>query len=286
MERRGFLGLAAAVATAGLWLPELAEPNDAASAATSSKPKYPSGALFGLPGKTRRVAWTVDDGASQQALHNYIDFAHDTGARLTFFVTSAYGSWRALRRELLPLVETGQVQLANHTKTHTALTKLSGSQIRRELRECEKLIRGDFGVEAAPLFRPPYGYYDKRVLHEAALVGYYTCVMWYGSLGDAGNTTAKRRLQLARQWMTAGHLVIAHANQPTSPADLLQIKRMLDDRHLQTGFPKNLLSLLLTIELPIYLTMLRVLRVRYLRLLYRKLIERLLPIPQKRCRCY
>ena len=234
VERRSFLGLAAAAATAGLWLPELVEPNESASAASASKPKYPSGPLFTLPGKTRRVAWTVDDGANLKALHNYVELAQDTGARLTFFVTSAYGSWHALRRELLPLVETGQVQLANHTKTHTALTTLSGSQIRRELRECEKLIRGDFGVEAAPAFRPPYGYYDKRVLHEAALGGYDTCVMWYGSLGDAGKTTAKNRLKLARKWMTSGHVVIAHANQPTTPEDLRYIKKLLDDRNLKT----------------------------------------------------
>ena len=233
MERRSFLGLAAMAATAGLWLPELVDPVEQAGAVAASKTKYPKGVISGLPGKSKRVAWTVDDGAGQQALHNYIDLAHDTGARLTFFVTSAYGTWHTLRRELLPLVETGQVQLANHTKTHTALTKLSGSQIRRELRECEKLIRGDFGVEAAPTFRPPYGYYDQRVLREAAKAGYRSCVMWYGTLGDGGNITPKRRLQLASEWMTAGHIVIAHANQATSPADLRRIKRMLDDRHLK-----------------------------------------------------
>ena len=234
MERRSFLGLAAAAATAGIWLPELTVASEQANAASGAKPPYPNGVLWALPHKTKRVAWTVDDGAGQQALHNYIDFAKDTGARLTFFVTSAYGPWHSLRRELLPLVETGQVQLANHTKTHRALTKLDGAQIRRELTECGKFIQGNFGVEAAPLFRPPFGYYDKRVLREAASVGYRSCTMWYGSLGDSGNTRAKRRLELASQWMTAGHIVIAHANNPTAPADLRKIKLMLDSRNLET----------------------------------------------------
>jgi peptidoglycan-N-acetylglucosamine deacetylase len=232
MKRRGFLGLAAAAATAGLWLPEIVEPVDSASAA--SKPKYPNGVLFGLPGKSKRVAWTVDDGGGKEALHNYIDFAQETETRLTFFITSNYSPWRTLRRQLLPLVESGQVQLANHTKTHRALTKLDGAQIRRELTECGKFIQGDFGVEAAPLFRPPFGYYDKRVMREAASVGYKTCTLWYGSLGDSGNTRPKRRLELASQWMTAGHIVIAHANLPTPPADLRKIKTMLDSRNLET----------------------------------------------------
>jgi peptidoglycan/xylan/chitin deacetylase (PgdA/CDA1 family) len=232
MKRRGFLGLAAAAATAGLWLPEIVEPVESASAA--SKPKYPNGVMFGLPGKTKRVAWTVDDGGGKEALHNYIDFAQETETRLTFFITSNYSPWRTLRRQLLPLVESGQVQLANHTKTHRALTKLDGAQIRRELTECGKFIQGDFGVEAAPLFRPPFGYYDKRVMREAASVGYKTCTLWYGSLGDSGNTRPKRRLELANQWMTAGHIVIAHANVPTPPADLRKIKAMLDSRNLET----------------------------------------------------
>ena len=247
MDRRGFLGLSAAAVAAGLWLPEsfspiasaeaadlTLAPGAALKAAAGLKPTYPNSVIWNLPSKWPKVAWTVDDGGSQQALHNYIDFAHDTGTRLTFFVTSNNRPWRTLKKELLPLVKTGQVQLANHTKSHLALTKLEGWQIRRELRECRNFIEGEYGVTPAPIFRPPFGYYDKRVRHEAAVGGWHSCVMWYGTLGDGGGITAARRLQLAQQWMTAGHIVIAHANQVTSPYDLRRIRRMLDSRGLRT----------------------------------------------------
>lgn len=235
MDRRGFLGLGALAATASLWLPESFESTEFAEAATSIKPKYPSGVISGLPGHAARVAWTVDDGYSQLALKNYLDFLHNTGTRLTFFVIANAAPWRSLRKELLPLVQSGQVQLANHTTSHPNLQKLSGSRIRYELSNCAKFIQGEYGVNPAPVFRPPYGYYDKRVLSEAAAAGFRTCAMWYGSLGDGGKTTPKHRLQLADQWMTAGRIVIGHANLVTSPADLLRIRAIIDGRGLQTA---------------------------------------------------
>jgi peptidoglycan/xylan/chitin deacetylase (PgdA/CDA1 family) len=263
MDRRGFLSLAAVAAGTGLLLPEMVGPLKAASAAetdalspetdalsakfgalstdfeslsatTKLKPRYPSGVIWNLPSKWPKVAWTIDDGGSAQALHNYIDFAHDTGTRLTFFVTSQNKPWRTVKKELLPLVKTGQIQLANHTRSHLDLTKLAGWQIRRELRDCRNFIQDEYGVTPAPIFRPPFGYYDKRVMHEAAVEGWRSCVMWYGTLGDGSGITAARRLQLASQWMTAGHLVIAHSNQVTSPSDLRRIRRMLDSRGLRT----------------------------------------------------
>jgi len=227
------LGLAGAAATAGLWLPSAVNPGDSAEAAFV-KPKYPSGVIWGLTNKAPRVAWTVDDGASETALHNYIEFARNTGTRLTFFVTSNNRPWRNVRNQLLPLVKTGQIQLGNHTKSHADLTKLQGWAIRRELNECAKFIQGEYGVTPAPVFRPPFGYYDDRVRREAALGGYRSCVMWYGSLGDGGNITARQRLYLADKWMTAGRIVIAHANEPTSPGDLLKIRHIIDSRGLRT----------------------------------------------------
>ena len=233
MDRRGFMGLAGAAATAGLWLPGALEPLESAEAA-SAKPKYPSGILWGLPGKTHNIAWTVDDGFGETALHNYIDFAANTGTRLTFFITSNYRAWRTMRRHLLPLVVTGQVQLGNHTKSHPDLTKLSAAGVRRELTECEKFIRGEFGVNPAPIFRPPYGFYNDQVRQVAASIGYRTTVMWFGSLGDGGGVTNRTRLKLADKWMTANKIVIAHANSVTPPADLLKIGRIISSRGLNT----------------------------------------------------
>ena len=221
------------IAAAGLALPELVNPLAAASALP--RQKYPNQVLWSLPKQNQsQIAWTVDDGFGLQALTNYIEFAENTDTRLTFFITSNYQAWRKLRKRIIPLAQSGQIQLANHTKSHASLTKISNARIRYELTECDKFIRGEYGVKPAPIFRPPFGFYDARVIREANAVGFTTPVMWYGSLGDGGGVTNRTRLKLADKWMTKGRIVIAHANSITPPADLLKIRRLIDSRNLTT----------------------------------------------------
>jgi peptidoglycan/xylan/chitin deacetylase (PgdA/CDA1 family) len=146
MDQRKFLTLSAVAASTALWLPEASESTELAFASPASKPRYPSGTIFQLPGKTNQIAWTVDDGAGLTAMHNYIDLLNNTDTRLTFFVTSNNSPWRTLRKELRSLAETGRVQFANHTRSHRDLTKLSTGQIKGELRDCGNFIRDEFGV--------------------------------------------------------------------------------------------------------------------------------------------
>lgn len=90
----------------------------------------PRGAVLKqLPGHGDLLAWTVDDGADTEVVRLYTQFAKDTGVRLTYFVTGGYRSWTENAAQLRPLVESGQIQLANHTWTHPDLTRLTPNQI-------------------------------------------------------------------------------------------------------------------------------------------------------------
>jgi len=100
------------------------------------------------------VAITIDDGVDSSVVDAYLDFAKDSGVRLTFFVTGCYPSWTDNRDKMRPLVESGQIQLANHTWTHPDLTTLSEGGIIDELTQCENLLRNTYGLHPAPLRRP------------------------------------------------------------------------------------------------------------------------------------
>src|SRR6185295_17406324 len=73
------------------------------------------GELTKLPGKGDLLALTVDDGVNSEVVRLYTQLAKDTGIRLTFFVNGVYGSWTEHLGMLRPLVESGQIQLGNHT---------------------------------------------------------------------------------------------------------------------------------------------------------------------------
>lgn len=198
-------------------------------------PSPPEGIITGLPeGVGDVVALTIDDGADASVIDAYLDFAVDSGVRLTFFVTGQYPGWTECRDKMLPLVDSGQVQLANHTWTHAGLTDISDSQIVSELTQCEQLLTTTFGVTGAPFVRPPYGYRSERTDAVCASIGYSTTALWYGSFGDSGLLTQEVLLGEARTWLQAGHIVLGHANAPTVTELYGQIVEILRERSLRT----------------------------------------------------
>ncbi len=181
------------------------------------------------------MAITVDDGVDSSVVDAYLDFAKDSGVRLTFFVTGVYPSWTDNRDKMRPLVESGQVQLANHTWTHPDLTTLSEGAIIDELTRCENLLRNTYGVTGAPFIRPPYGSRSSFTDSVCAKAGYTTAALWYGSFGDSGLLTQDVLLGEAQKWLLAQHIVIGHANFPTITQLYGQIIDILRQRSLLTA---------------------------------------------------
>jgi peptidoglycan/xylan/chitin deacetylase (PgdA/CDA1 family) len=193
----------------------------------------PAGQIFGLPGEGKLVALTVDDGVSPEAISGYAEFIAATGMRVTFFVTSSYAGWERNIDVLMPLVESGHVQLANHTATHPSLLTSSDQRIVDELLTCENFLNRNFGVSGKPYFRPPFGFIDDRVQAVASSVGYTVPVLWYGTLADSGLLEPWQLKEFARKWLTAQKIVIGHANFITVTHCFDEIHRIIHERELQ-----------------------------------------------------
>ena len=210
----------------------------ASATATSSNPvpaaRAWTGPQTGLPGEGKYIAWTVDDGADPEVVRAYAEFSRRTGTRLTFFINGQYPAFRQHRDLLLPLVKSGQLQIANHTYSHAALTSLTDEQIVQELTRNDEEIRRLFGVSSKPYFRPPYGYYDERVLAAAASCGFTRPVLWYGSLADSSNISSAEVYAYAEKYALAQHIVIGHLNYRGVVSELDRIRALLDRRGLTT----------------------------------------------------
>ena len=181
------------------------------TAPTLTRALTPKSAIFGLPGDLPLVALTVDDGNSTDVVGAYAKFLEDTGMRLTFFLNGLRPSWTDHARALRPLIETGQVQIGNHTWSHPDLRTLSAGKIVDELMSNHDFITKTYGVDAA-----------------AASVGYTVPVMWLGSLSDSTLISDADLMDSATQWMLPRHIVIGHANYPTVTrhfTDLVKIVR-------------------------------------------------------------
>jgi peptidoglycan/xylan/chitin deacetylase (PgdA/CDA1 family) len=177
-------------------------------------PGSPPSHITRLDGAGKNIALTIDDGISAEVVSAYIDFAAATGARFTFFVTGSCPSWTQHRDKLRPFVDSGQIQLGNHTWTHADLTRCSGRQVETELTRCEKLLNNEFGVTGRPFLRPPYGARNSFVDQVAGSLGYTCMTTWYGSFGDSEHISERTLLNLARKWLVPQAVVIGHANLP------------------------------------------------------------------------
>ncbi|MEU7139765.1 polysaccharide deacetylase family protein [Nocardia sp. NPDC046473] len=196
------------------------------------KTPIPASTITALPGPGTSMALTVDDGASAEVVGAYIKFAKDTGARFTFFVTAYYDSWAIHRDALRPLVDSGQIQLGNHTWDHPDLTKLSAGAVADQLQRAKTYLQNNFGVDGTPYYRPPFGRHNATVDKVAADLGYTVPTMWYGSLSDSGVITEDYLIECARKYFHPQTIIIGHANAPAVTHCYGQLVDIIKERNL------------------------------------------------------
>nr|WP_241011010.1 polysaccharide deacetylase family protein [Mycobacterium gordonae] len=245
-RRRFLLAVAATVAAGGMPAaradvlgaapdPGPLRPNVLPPPDPGSRLPLPRGAVLKqLPGGGDLLAWTVDDGADSDVVRLYTQFAKDTGVRLTYFVTGGYRAWADNAALLRPLVESGQIQLANHTWTHPDLTRLSPTRIEEELNTTDVFLRNTYGVDAAPYFRPPYGHRNAAVDAVAADLGYRNPTLWSGDLRDSALLPEAVIVQLAQRYFTPQNIVIGHLNHAPVTHVYGQLVEIIRARSLRT----------------------------------------------------
>lgn len=224
MERREFLRLASGSLTSLILTQTFPESGHAANLTNP---------IVYLPkSDTPRMAWTVDDGCSDESVRRYIEFAIEQDIRLTFFVYSAMAPWRNKVDLLRPLVDSGQIQLANHTQSHRNLTQLSYAEVQKELMGCHNFMKRTYGVDARPYYRAPYGAINRAVMQAAADVGYTKPFSWSGSLADAGRIKPSRLLYHAGISIEDGGILIGHANNLVAANNFEKLMQMVNNRNL------------------------------------------------------
>ncbi|HET7724772.1 MAG TPA: polysaccharide deacetylase family protein [Propionibacteriaceae bacterium] len=213
----------------------LVRPSVSAPPLPTTKGSIPSGqAITALTVPGPYMAWTIDDGTDPDVVAAYAQLAEQTGTRLTFFLNGNQPAWTKNAQRLLPLVQSGQVQLANHTWSHPDLRSLSAAGIQDQLQRNEDFIQSTYGVSAKPFYRPPFGYLNDRVKSAAAAIGYTAPTLWYGSLSDSSVLTSDQIAAFAEQYFAAGRVIIAHANHPGVIGAMQRLTDLIAQRGLRT----------------------------------------------------
>src|SRR6202158_529318 len=203
-------------------------------AVPSGRVPAPSGVLTRLPGDGNQLAFTVDDGTSVAVVAAFAQFCRDSGTRLTFFVNGANKSWSVNAPALRPMVDSGQIQLGNHTWSHPDITRLGLDAVADQIRRNADFLKNSYGVDGTPYFRPPYGVHNADIDRVAADLGYTTITMWSGDVGDSRPENETSLVANAAKSFQPQQIVIAHANLPTITHCYPQLIDIIQSRNLQT----------------------------------------------------
>jgi peptidoglycan-N-acetylglucosamine deacetylase len=194
----------------------------------------PPGVLVALPPGGNQLALTVDDGIDAEVVAAFATLCRDHGIRLTFFVNGANSSWTTNAPLIRPMVESGQLQLGNHTWSHPFLSKISPGAVADQISRNAAFLRNTYGVDGTPYFRPPYGVHTPATDRIAADQGYTTITLWSGTIGDSRRITADQMVGYAQQSFTAQQIVLMHANLPPVTTRFPELLGIIASRNLQT----------------------------------------------------
>src|SRR6476661_7470958 len=182
--------------------------------------RAPVGVLIRLPGDGNQLALTVDDGASSPVVAAFGQFCRDTGTRLTFFVNGANASWSDNAAAPRPMVDSGQVQMGNHTWSHPYLNRISLTAVHDQIQRNADFLRDTYGTDGTPFFRPPFGVHTADTDRVAADLGYTTVTLWSGTIGFAPGKRGQPRR--GRDTLVRATADCAGARQPADHHPLLR----------------------------------------------------------------
>ncbi len=187
-----------------------------------------------VPDTPPLIALTIDDGVSSPVVRAYVELATATGIRLTFFANGVNTSWADNQPLMQPLIDSGQIQIANHTWDHPDIRTLNGRQLIDQLDRNNRHLQDLYGVDTRPYFRPPFMAHTATTDRVCADQGYPVITWWTGSLGDSTEITQDQVRQNANDYLRAGNIVIGHANFPAVTTVYDDIIALIQTRHLQT----------------------------------------------------
>ena len=110
-------------------------------------------AFCGLPGGSKQIALTFDDGPNDPDTLNLLDVLSKHNVHATFFLI---GQFVRQRPDIVVEIAKRGHAIGNHTFTHPLLTFQSSGGVRDEIVRCRKAIHEAVG-EHSNLFRPPFG---------------------------------------------------------------------------------------------------------------------------------
>ncbi|MBQ7115960.1 MAG: polysaccharide deacetylase family protein [Clostridia bacterium] len=129
--------------------------------------------IYSVETDEKKIAITFDAAWSAEDTDELIEILKKHNAKATIF---AVGDWVEKNPDAVKKFHKNGHEMANHSDTHAAFSKISREEIKQEILNCNKKIEAITGV-APRLVRAPSGDYDNKSIEVADSLGMKT-IQW------------------------------------------------------------------------------------------------------------
>jgi len=161
------------------------------------------------------IALTFDDGPDPEDTPRLLNILKARNVKATFFVIGR--NVRAHPRIVERTRAEGH-EVANHSQTHPALSKLGDAAVARELNGCSNAIADVLGGERPQVFRPPYGAFTARQKEWAHREFGLPSIMWSVDPLDWKIRNSAHVSNALIRGASNGGILLAHDIHPTTVA--------------------------------------------------------------------
>ena len=129
--------------------------------------------IYSVDTQKKQVALSFDAAWGNEDTQELLSILAKHNVHVTFFMT---GGWVESYPEDVKAILAAGHDLGNHSENHKEMSKLSKSEIKKELMSVHDKVKELTGYDMF-LFRPPYGDYNNQLITTVKDCGYYT-IQW------------------------------------------------------------------------------------------------------------
>ena len=163
--------------------------------------------VYSVEREDKKIAITFDCAWGTEHTDAILKALEAENVRATFFMVQF---WTEKYPEYVKKIDAAGHEIGTHSATHSQMSKLSESEIRKELQTSSQAIESVTGKKVE-LFRAPFGDYDDLLVETAQSMGLYS-IQWDVDSLDWKNLTASEiTLRIAGK-VQPGSIILCHNN--------------------------------------------------------------------------
>ncbi|MCY6485384.1 polysaccharide deacetylase family protein [Clostridium aestuarii] len=167
----------------------------------------PSTLIINANTNHKQIAFTYDSGFEDNETYQILDVLKKHKVKATFFLT---GIWVEKFPEVAKRIAYEGHEIGNHSYDHPDMVNISHDEIVKNILKGEDAIKKIIGVTPCPLFREPFGSWNKKVFKAVGAAGYKYSIYWSIDTIDWQHPTTRVIVNRILRKAQGGDIVLMH----------------------------------------------------------------------------